>query len=124
MSKSIDQSPMAYDEVKELEKYTSSHLHFFMTDFERRACNLALMRDKAKHSDGAARMLTRWLARETPDVIAASDWGYTALWEKLRERVAQAVDNKELKINRCPSCNRIVRTPLARQCLWCGHDWH
>jgi len=28
------------------------------------------------------------------------------------------------EISRCPVCERIVKTPLARQCLWCGHDWH
>jgi hypothetical protein len=28
------------------------------------------------------------------------------------------------RINRCPRCHRVVRTPLARQCFWCGHDWH
>jgi rRNA maturation endonuclease Nob1 len=27
-------------------------------------------------------------------------------------------------INRCPACKRIVRTPRAQHCLWCGHDWH
>jgi hypothetical protein len=27
-------------------------------------------------------------------------------------------------INRCPRCHRIVRTPSAKQCLWCKHDWH
>ena len=30
----------------------------------------------------------------------------------------------EIAINRCPRCTRIVRTPEAKQCLWCGHDWH
>ena len=27
-------------------------------------------------------------------------------------------------VNRCPACNRVVRTPEAKQCFWCGHDWH
>lgn len=26
------------------------------------------------------------------------------------------------EIARCPACNRILRTPEARQCLACGHD--
>ena len=26
------------------------------------------------------------------------------------------------EIARCPACNRILRTPQARQCLACGHD--
>ena len=27
-------------------------------------------------------------------------------------------------LNRCPQCERIVVSPLAKQCLWCSHDWH
>ena len=31
---------------------------------------------------------------------------------------------QEVVLNRCPKCNRIVRTPKARQCMWCLHDWY
>ena len=30
----------------------------------------------------------------------------------------------QIKLNRCPRCRRIPRTPQARQCLWCRHDWY
>jgi hypothetical protein len=26
--------------------------------------------------------------------------------------------------NYCPACNALARTPRARQCRFCGHDWH
>ncbi len=26
-------------------------------------------------------------------------------------------------VNLCPSCARLVRTPKAKLCLWCGHNW-
>jgi hypothetical protein len=42
-------------------------------------------------------------------------------------RAAQRVlreHGKTVFLNRCPRCNRLVRTPRAKQCLWCGHDWH
>lgn len=26
--------------------------------------------------------------------------------------------------NLCPVCNRLARTPQAKQCRYCGHDWH
>lgn len=41
-----------------------------------------------------------------------------ALLRVLREHAAR------ICVNRCPLCARVVRTPRARQCLWCGHDWH
>jgi len=27
-------------------------------------------------------------------------------------------------INNCPKCGRLARTPLAKQCRKCGHNWH
>jgi hypothetical protein len=27
-------------------------------------------------------------------------------------------------INLCPQCNQLARTPHARQCRYCGCDWH
>ncbi|MCB9678207.1 MAG: hypothetical protein H6737_24110 [Alphaproteobacteria bacterium] len=30
----------------------------------------------------------------------------------------------ELITNRCQRCNGLCRTPRARQCRWCGHNWH
>lgn len=26
--------------------------------------------------------------------------------------------------NNCPKCNKLARTPYARQCRFCGHSWH
>ncbi len=30
----------------------------------------------------------------------------------------------ELELNLCPKCFKIARTPLAKQCRFCFHDWH
>lgn len=27
-------------------------------------------------------------------------------------------------INNCPKCGKLARTPYAKQCRHCGHDWH
>jgi hypothetical protein len=58
--------------------------------------------------------------------------------ETIRHRLLTAVDrffdaslqrvlkahSDQMHIRRCPRCNRIVASPNARQCLWCGFDWH
>jgi len=31
---------------------------------------------------------------------------------------------KELELNLCAKCGKIARTPEARQCRFCGNDWH
>ena len=30
----------------------------------------------------------------------------------------------QIFINRCERCNRIVASPIACACLWCGHHWY
>jgi ribosomal protein L40E len=30
----------------------------------------------------------------------------------------------ELELNLCPKCGKIARTPWAKQCRFCFHDWH
>ena len=47
--------------------------------------------------------------------------GMTELALNLRERVLR--ENPKL-IARCRKCNGVLRTPKARQCRWCGFDWH
>ena len=32
-------------------------------------------------------------------------------------------EGNKIFVNRCPSCARLVRTPRAKLCLWCGHNW-
>lgn len=27
-------------------------------------------------------------------------------------------------LNFCPECGKLARTPLAKQCRFCKHDWH
>jgi hypothetical protein len=48
-------------------------------------------------------------------------------FEKFKLDVATRIynDNKEqLELNLCPVCGKIARTPYAKQCRFCFHDWH
>lgn len=48
-------------------------------------------------------------------------------WQTFRQEVFQSILKQydaRVVVLRCPQCQRIVRTPKAQQCLWCGHDWH
>ncbi len=116
--------PVVYDEDEALGRYITDNFVGMMTDFERRTYYLAIKREKAKNSDSAADKLTTWLARESEDVIQASEPGLAAVRRQIGERMLREQQAEVLFINRCPKCDRIVRTPLAKQCLWCGHDWH
>lgn len=47
--------------------------------------------------------------------------------EAFRQRVANRVlheQSDQIYFNYCKSCGRLARTPLARQCRYCGLNWH
>ena len=48
-------------------------------------------------------------------------------FESYKIRISERIFNEhkdELKLNLCPMCNKIARTPWAKQCRFCRHDWH
>jgi len=47
--------------------------------------------------------------------------------ENEEEKIARIIIEKhEDRIfwNRCPKCGKLARTPKAKQCRFCQHDWH
>ena len=117
-------SSNSHDEADVLDRYLRTSVQFLMTDFERRSLNLAIMREKAEVSEPNASRLPKWLERETEDVKRASLAGPKAIRQAIEDRINRGYREGTLVVNRCPKCHRIVCTPLAKQCLWCGHDWH
>jgi hypothetical protein len=106
-----------YNEAEVLNRYLEISVKFLMTDFERRSYYLAIKREKAKGL--LADQLPRWLAQETEEVRQASLAGPKVIRQGIVDRIA-----REHHVNRCPKCHRIARTPIAKLCLWCGHNWH
>lgn len=52
-----------------------------------------------------------------------ADDGYEAYKRRISEIIFK--DHwHELELNLCPQCGKIARTPLAKQCRFCFHDWH
>ena len=58
-----------------------------------------------------------------PEIRPAVEAGEAAFLDLVAARLLEASGVKGL-VKRCPECRKIVRTPRARLCLWCGHDWH
>jgi hypothetical protein len=46
--------------------------------------------------------------------------------EKMQIRIAERLlkDSADTIINNCPQCGKLARTPRAKQCRHCKHDWH
>ncbi len=113
-----------YDETEALNRYLAIRAEFLMTEFERRCLYLAIKREKAAATEFARDRLPRWLAEESEEVRQASLAGTKVIYDAIQDRIDREYREGTLVVNRCPRCHRIVRTPLAKQCLWCGHDWH
>ena len=45
--------------------------------------------------------------------------------DEFEKKVAIRIDKEnDIKYNNCPNCNKLTRTPKAKQCRFCGNDWH
>ncbi|WP_146565474.1 hypothetical protein [Posidoniimonas corsicana] len=113
-----------YDDDEALCQYVFGNYFHLLTFDERVAEKLRQARLKAEHGGGKpARMLESRLATESPDAHALLEQGSDGFRISVALRVL-AEHATENEINLCAACNRVVRTPQAKQCLWCGHDWH
>ena len=63
-----------------------------------------------------------WYSNE-PHIQAMIADGFMTFKIKGVERIYRE-HRDELKLNLCPKCFKIARTPSARQCRFCFHDWH
>lgn len=59
--------------------------------------------------------------RELDAVMAGGEGSFH---QRVCSRLLEEEKTGKRVINRCPKCMKVVRTALAKQCLWCGADWH
>lgn len=56
-------------------------------------------------------------------VLHLTSAGYEAFVRRTAARILEDCRD-EVFFNRCPKCGGLARTPTARQCRFCSHDWH
>jgi len=114
---------MNYEEESILTEYIWNNYRHLLSPFDLRVEKADLLRKKSL-PPVQERMVTRmWGETSSPDVEEALKDGFDAYQRAAVRRILRGHVN-EVFINRCPRCNRVVRTPRARQCLWCHHRWH
>lgn len=115
-----------YDDDRELTSYVWNHYRYLVAPMESLAEHALRADLTARHAGGSSTRLiqTRWGSTSLPpEAAAALAEGVDALRDRVRERILRECRD-QVVLNRCPKCTRLVATPQARQCLWCGHDWH
>ena len=103
---------------------------YLMTDAERRARGLlfAAMKATMGRSDRAAQEEARkqrifgYLSDDPTVLVLAAD-GFEAFELRTARRILQEY-RAGVILNCCPKCGELAKTPSARQCRFCGYDWH
>jgi hypothetical protein len=107
----------------ELKDYIYEYCGKFMTEEEHMARRTILYGLKTQSETRRSIMLEQKLISNDPNILRLVEDGH----EALKERIVHRIWNKhrsELTLNLCPVCGKITRTPDARQCRFCFHDWH
>lgn len=117
---------------KDLERYVLVYFSHLMTDKESKALRHLNSMGKLdstnqnSNDQGKERRIKvykekGWLS-EDDEVLALLDAGDNEFITRTTERILK--DNLDkIRINNCPNCGQLARTPHARQCRHCGHSW-
>lgn len=63
-----------------------------------------------------------WLTNDENALLLVAG-GADALNLKTAKRIMNE-SGENIFLNYCPKCNRLARTPAAKQCRHCSYDWH
>jgi len=117
----------AYDDQRAVDSYVVRYWTQYLNESEKRCYNFGVRLAKAQHqaeTPWGRQLLAEWERNVDEDVRDALTDGFASLQERLWQKVLACFQSARVVVNRCPRCSRVVRTPRAQQCLWCGHDWH
>jgi hypothetical protein len=65
----------------------------------------------------------RKMLSDDPEVLRLATDGFQKFVERTAKRILNQ-HSEEIVLNYCPQCGVLARTPKARQCRFCRHDWH
>lgn len=112
--------------VKEtdLEHYIVIHYHGLLTFEEKLAYKYYLANQKVESSNEKLGkiIMSKW-GTTSKDALELLEGGYDEFKKRVANRILLEQPNS-IFINNCPNCGKLARTPKAKQCRFCGHDWH
>ena len=110
--------------------YIMNYQSDFLTELERRAFNHLVAQFKevnrfelvGQEEGRSSRFYSQHIS-DDPSVLHLASDGHRAFYLRTAERIFREHADK-LSFNCCPRCGEVARTPTARQCRYCFHDWH
>ena len=95
-----------------------------MTDDEKLALKYHMYTYKTEGNPKMRKMMVErgWIS-EQPNIKEYLKDGYEEFELSVAKRIMKEAPEKVF-LNNCPKCNKLARTPYARQCRHCGNNWH
>ncbi len=111
-------------EQADLEQYIITHYHDLLTMEEKLAYKHHLATEKAEYSKGklGEMVMSRW-GITNQNALELLEGGFDEFKKRVANRILDEKPDKVF-INNCPQCGKLARTPKAKQCRFCGYDWH
>ncbi|SHH48021.1 hypothetical protein SAMN05421866_2907 [Chryseobacterium oranimense] len=109
---------------KETANYIRNYFSNLMTDDEKLALKYHMYTYKTESNPKMRKMMVDkgWIS-EQPNIKEFLKDGYEEFELNVAKRIMNEVPEKVF-LNNCPKCNKLARTPFARQCRYCGNNWH
>jgi hypothetical protein len=104
-----------------LAAYVVRYYGHFMTKQEQLASRHLMATEKAAHWQSGKTL--SGLLSDDPVVLDLIRDGSEVFMERTAGRIL-AEYRSEIFLNYCPGCGALAKTPKARQCRFCRHDWH
>jgi len=110
---------------KELIDYIIAHYSHLLSFEEKAAQKHLFATEKADkfESQGLKTRILNDLGTKNKEYLSILDKGYDEFKRIAVDKLLKQHKGK-IFINRCRRCGRLARTPLAKQCRYCEHDWH
>ncbi|MDR4892202.1 MULTISPECIES: hypothetical protein [unclassified Chryseobacterium] len=95
-----------------------------MTENEALALNNHMYYSKSSENAYLRNLMTErgWI-KSDPEITKLLENGYETFQQNVVMRILAETPEKVF-FNNCPKCNRLARTPYAKQCRHCGYSWH
>lgn len=109
---------------KETASYIRNYFSRLLTDDEKLALKYHMYTYKTEDNPQMRKVMVDkgWIS-ERSDIKEFLNDGYDEFELNVSKRIMKETPEKVF-FNNCPKCNRLARTPYARQCKHCGHSWH
>jgi hypothetical protein len=115
----------SYNEADVLRRYIWRNYKHALNEREHALHAAAILEIKARNSGpkSAARLRAMPGYFLDDEVIAIAEGELSVFEQRCCNRLL-CDHGDQVYVNRCERCDRIVASPIACACLWCGHHWY